>query len=511
MLESGQVIAGKYRLNQILGTGGMASVWSATNTFTERQFAIKFLLPSVAKTKEAVDRFLKEAKVSARIDHPNIIEVIDVGQTDDGSLFLVMELLTGVTLETALRRQQPPMTLSELTFVMVEVARALSAAHRSGVIHRDLKPTNIFLHKERDGRPVPKVLDFGVSKFLGEETGKVHALTIAGTVLGSPLYMSPEQARGEIRIDGRSDIFSFGAILFEALCGTRPFDAPNFNALIVKIATGKPKSIDEEAPHVPESMRGIVRDCLASDPALRPATFDHVAERLMLALPDLESAQLRIPAPASGLLPSDPDATSALPVVRPSDRPPAMAYHHSPSVPPPSATPQSTTISQPPPPPPRPNAQQGFFETLQRNPTALLLMGGVAFAVVVIGVAALFTVSHMQSASGAANAEGSASSRTHTTRETAPEPTVPPVIHVDMLPSASGTSKARGHLSIASEPLSCLIAIDGVPRGPTPIQMVELTPGAHTIECVPSRGKTQRSTVRVFGGASDRFVFKIEP
>ena len=198
----------------------MAEVWSATNTLTDRQFAIKFINPDVMKSKEAAARFMKEAKVSARINHPNVIDVIDVGQMEDGRLFMVMELLTGVPLEVALHRQNPPMSLHEFAFVMVEVARALAAAHRAGVVHRDLKPTNIFLHKERSGAAVPKLLDFGVSKFLEDDQN--HALTIAGTVLGSPLYMSPEQARGDVQIDHRSDIFSFGAILFEALAGFRP-------------------------------------------------------------------------------------------------------------------------------------------------------------------------------------------------------------------------------------------------------------------------------------------------
>src|SRR5271163_250145 len=148
MISSGQTIAGKYRINQLLGSGGMASVWSATNIFTEREFAIKFMLPAVARTPEAARRFLMEAKVSARVNHPNIIEIIDVGQTEDSCLFLVMELLTGVSLETAMRRQTPAMTLREFTFVMLEVARALGAAHKNNVVHRDLKPTNIFLHKD---------------------------------------------------------------------------------------------------------------------------------------------------------------------------------------------------------------------------------------------------------------------------------------------------------------------------------------------------------------------------
>src|SRR5262249_256640 len=152
-------IAGKYRLNSLLGTGGMASVWAATNTFTERQFAIKFLLPTFAKTPEAAQRFLMEAKVSGRVQHPNVIEVIDVGQAEDGSLFLVMGLLQGDSLEHVIRKQQPPMTVHDFLAVMLDVARAMAAAHRAGVIHRDLKPSNILLHKDRAGVGVPKVLD----------------------------------------------------------------------------------------------------------------------------------------------------------------------------------------------------------------------------------------------------------------------------------------------------------------------------------------------------------------
>ncbi|MGH7282681.1 MAG: serine/threonine protein kinase, partial [Polyangiaceae bacterium] len=155
-MESGQTIAGKYRLNSLLGTGGMASVWSVTNMFTEREHAIKVMLPAMARTPEAARRFLLEAKASARINHPNIIDVIDVGQSEDGSLFMVMELLSGVSLETAIKRQNPPMTVYEFSVIMLDVARALAAAHKSNVVHRDLKPTNIFLHKDRHGIAVPK-------------------------------------------------------------------------------------------------------------------------------------------------------------------------------------------------------------------------------------------------------------------------------------------------------------------------------------------------------------------
>jgi serine/threonine-protein kinase len=197
-MDPGQTIVGKYRLNVLLGMGGMASVWSATNIYTERKFAIKFMLPQVARTPEAVQRFMLEAKVSARINHPNIIEVIDVGQTEDGTLFLVMELLTGAPLDAAVRDAQPAMLVRDFLLVMRDVARGLAAAHHSGVIHRDLKPTNVFLHRDRDGHVVPKVLDFGVSKVLeGDASG---ALTIDGTILGS------RDRRAHRRVRLRSDV-----------------------------------------------------------------------------------------------------------------------------------------------------------------------------------------------------------------------------------------------------------------------------------------------------------------
>lgn len=323
-----ELVAGKYRLKLLLGSGGMAEVWSATNTFTEREVAIKFLSHRVAKTPEATTRFLKEAKVSARIDHPNIIDVIDVGQSDEGQLFIVMELLTGESLETALKRETPPMSLHELAIVMIDVGEALAAAHEAGIVHRDLKPTNVFLHvpkataKTGSGRPMTKLLDFGVSKFL-EDDGD-HAVTVAGTVLGSPLYMSPEQARGEANIDGRTDIFAFGSILFEALAGCRPYDARNFNALIVKIATSTPKSIDVHAPSAPESIRRIVRACMDPNLEGRARDFVEVTAMLRQALPELEALATNVatqpirspvvdpdpPKPASGARASRPAGAS---------------------------------------------------------------------------------------------------------------------------------------------------------------------------------------------------------
>jgi serine/threonine-protein kinase len=502
-MESGQIIAGKYRLNQLLGTGGMAQVWSGTNTFTERQFAIKFMLPSVARTAEAAQRFLMEAKASARINHPNIVEIMDVGQTDDGALFLVMELLSGVALETALRRQNPPMTVYELIVIMLDVARALGAAHKAGVVHRDLKPTNVYLHKDRAGIAVPKILDFGVSKFQDDNAN--GALTVAGTVLGSPLYMSPEQAMGAPNVDGRTDVFAFGGILFEALVGYRCYDAPNFNALIVTIATTQPRSIDEAAPHLPEALRALVRDCLVTDRNKRISTFAEVVERLSLIAPSLEHDPLRIPSPISKGPPSDPDATNALPaVVRPSDRPPSF-FNTQTGVRAPSgsySSPWTPSGSMAPP------AARGF------QPTKNVLIGaGVVASTCAIAILA-FSIGRGGAPNPSSIPPASAAVTSGTlARAGSLDGTQPPVVQVDALPSAAAPRPAglrgTGNLLVAAQPGACNLSVDGHPFGVTPIS-TQLSVGNHTLKCDFVGGKSKSASIDVVDGQTTRYKFTHE-
>jgi len=528
----------------------MAEVWSATNTFTERQLAIKFMNMQVAKTPEAAARFLKEAKVSARVNHPNVIEIHDVGQTDDGQLFLVMELLTGFPLEVALRRQNPPMTIYEFALVMVEVGDALAAAHKSGIVHRDLKPTNIFLHKPQTGTPMPKLLDFGVSKFLEDDQN--HALTIAGTVLGSPLYMSPEQARGESNLDGRTDVFAFGAILFEALCGYRAYEAKNFNALIVKIATTKPKSIDECVPHVPESLRAIVRSCLEVDLKRRFQNFEDITSRMRAVLPELEASPLRLPTPLIATSVVDPDATNALPVLRASDRPPPAHYTPNqgglgsmpPSLPTPGQ-PLSLSGSVPPgsiPPYPAsggtgpswhtPNTSYASITVSAPRPrsNAWLAVGAVALAVVALGAGIGLGWKGRGPASGSAlaktaspaktaapppatstlpNAAAVASTSTSTSSE-------PPSISVDSLPGTNSAKplgpvpRGAGRLHVTATPGWCNLTIDGKERGPTPVAGVDLPTGAHQLRCDVPGGKSKTSSVTIQEGATSRIKIALD-
>ncbi|HEX7665506.1 MAG TPA: serine/threonine-protein kinase, partial [Polyangiaceae bacterium] len=476
----------------------------------------------------------------ARINHPNIIEVMDVGQSEDGSLFMVMELLSGVSFETALKRQTPPMTVYELSVIMLDVARALAAAHKSNVIHRDLKPTNIFLHKDRHGIAVPKVLDFGVSKFL-EEQQSAH-LTVAGTVLGSPMYMSPEQAKGESSIDGRTDIFAFGAMMFEALAGFRCYDAPNFNALIVAIATTQPKSIHDAAPRMPDSLRDLVADCIQVDKNKRIATFEDVVDRLGLIVPNLEDLGIRLPSPLLTGPPSDPDATNAFPAIVRSDRAPqtgksgsippgavfdnvagGVSFTTSPGV----RTGKETPLTLPSYSPkrrasdlaPRPSV----IEALGAQPKPVLFgLGAVGLAAGVIFV--ILVVMALKKSPG----ESTAAAKTTPTATTpvamvnevtsaspAAKQNDPPVIDVDSLPvvpsntpAPAAVGKGTGKVLVASTPW-CTLFVDGQSKGPTPVA-VELAAGAHQLRCDPPKGEPKVANVGITDGATARYKFTFE-
>jgi eukaryotic-like serine/threonine-protein kinase len=515
-MEAGQTIAGKYRLNRPLGAGGMASVWSATNVYTDRQFAIKFMLPQVAGTPEAARRFLREAKVSGRINHPNIIEVIDVGQAQDGALFLVMELLSGLSLDAAVRRRNPPMTVRDFLAIMRDVASALGAAHAAGVIHRDLKPTNIFLHTDRNGKVVPKLLDFGVSKVL--EEGR-EGLTAVGTVLGSPLYMSPEQAMGADGIDGRTDVFAFGAILFEALCGRRAYSGANLHALIVAIATTAPRNIDDLAPELPPTLRALIRECMARDKAQRLASFQVVAERLTAVIDHLEAPDRRLPDASQGSLPEEgktprPNEPNHN---RTGERAAPPAAGDSGGTSPPISIPMSAPVLAP----PGLARPRGRFVSRALGYARVGLpsaTGVLAFLALVVAVA------------GLVRRGGSPHAETAGLRPATAAPTVPlaeglsplagsepsrnvPTVSVDALPVAAHAiaSRARngGRLSIAATPGSCSVSIDGIPHGVTPTRGLEVSAGTHHVECVTPSGQPKTATVTVSEGSESRYRFTL--
>jgi serine/threonine protein kinase len=265
-MNDGLLIGGKYRLRKPIGAGGMGQVWIARNEVTERDFAIKLLLPQAASSPQVVTRFIQEAKVSGRLRHPGILEIYDVGTATElhGAPFLVMELLHGVPLDAAIRSLRGlPVRFTLL--VGIAVTRALRAAHDKGVVHRDLKPANVFLHRDESGAVIPKLLDFGISKLEPADgaTEESLGLTQTGALLGSPRFMSPEQVASQKDIDGRSDLHALGVLLWWCLLARSPFSATTFNTLMYEIlADARPRLLDAK-PDVPPGLDEIVSRAFA--------------------------------------------------------------------------------------------------------------------------------------------------------------------------------------------------------------------------------------------------------
>jgi serine/threonine protein kinase len=277
-VEVGEKIAERYRLLRRLASGGMGEVWAANNELTNRDFAIKFLLKEFASNDEAYNRFVREAETTGKLQHPSIVDVFDVAQTADGRPFIVMELLVGEGLDDRLKREGtlPPVLVAAY---FSQIAMALDLAHRAGIVHRDLSASNIFLARSRDYNGIcPKILDFGVSKHLGPNDGAFQ--TCHGAVLGNPLYMSPEQARGAEQVDARTDVWSLGVLMYLTLTGVAAFASRNYNALMVDIMTRPHRPILELLPALDRSLAGIVEGCLVKDRTRRIGSASELAERL---------------------------------------------------------------------------------------------------------------------------------------------------------------------------------------------------------------------------------------
>jgi serine/threonine protein kinase len=278
-VKPGDIISERYRLLRLLDVGGMGEVWAARNELTQKSFAIKFLLPALAERPDALERFVREAETAGSMNHRSIVDVFDVAQAEDGRPYIVMELLVGESLEGRLERAGS-LSCTEAAAFIAQVADGLDAAHRAGIVHRDLSLANIFLVRNPEGgRPIPKILDFGVSKTLGP-TAADRTQTGHGTVLGCPEFMSPEQARGAEAVDGRTDVWSLGVVLYQCLSGTPPFRAKNYNALMVGILTRAHRPLIELVPKADPELVQLIEHCLAKDRDARVQTAREVSDRL---------------------------------------------------------------------------------------------------------------------------------------------------------------------------------------------------------------------------------------
>ncbi len=273
MLKEGQILDQKYRIGRLLGRGGMGSVFEAEHLRIKRQVAIK-LLNRESADEENLKRFEREAEAAGRIGSDHIVEVLDFGTTPDGDRFMVMELMNGEPFKARLSGR-PPLSPAELVPLATQVLEGLGAAHDAGIVHRDLKPDNIFILREKAGhKDFVKILDFGISKFsaLSSESGQ---MTKTGAVMGTPFYMSPEQAKSANEADGRSDLYSLGVVMYEAVTGVKPFSGTTLTELIFKIAFEDPPHPCQVVPSLDRSFAELVLKTMAREPSDR---FQSAAE-----------------------------------------------------------------------------------------------------------------------------------------------------------------------------------------------------------------------------------------
>jgi serine/threonine-protein kinase len=274
----GDVLLGRYRVERILGAGGMGVVVAVTHIELGTHLALKLIRPDRQRHALAVDRFFREARAATRVGGEHIAQVMDVGMLETGAPYMIMEHLVGRDLGEELQARGPLPT-EEAVEIVLQACVAVAAAHAAGIVHRDLKPKNLFLTRRPDGSPLVKVLDFGIAKALDDESGgSLEALTVSGAVLGSPMYMSPEQIKSASDVDHRTDVWSLGVILYELLSGCLPFGGSSVAARLARIVADAPVPLRQARPDVPAKLDAQVMRCIEKDVARRTPSVAALAQ-----------------------------------------------------------------------------------------------------------------------------------------------------------------------------------------------------------------------------------------
>jgi len=441
---------GKYVIKRLVAEGGMAVVFEAVHSKLDQRVAIKLLNRNLMQRPDVVGRFEREARAAARIVSPYVVRVIDVDATEEGRPYIVMEYLEGRDLEEEIRHRAP-LPAGDAVAYILEAAAAVSTAHRAGIVHRDIKPANIFVSDERT-RKVIKVLDFGISKI---DSPQEVSATSTQTMLGTPLYMSPEQVRSARDVDGRTDVWSLGVVLYEMLSGQLPFLAEEASAVIAAIVSDPITPIGQLRPDLPPPLAAAVMKALEKDRNQRFRLVDDFAAALLPFAPpwfrppaapiSTRTPRPLLPAQLSNSLADslDDDRTIADPDAAPDAlRPPAVSGFE-----PTAMAPSPANTSQP----------SGVTRTTaggdKKKPTSdatrlvLAILLGIIAASMVLAAAVLVTRSRRAAAD----------------------------------PSALDT--ANGELEVAMSNGSCAVRVDGVDRGTTPVLHLSLPPGTHTVTC----------------------------
>ena len=280
-LRTGDMIAGKYRVEKVLGVGGMGMVVAARHVELHELRAIKLMLSGLAARPDAVERFLREARAAVRLKSEHVAKVYDVGRLEDGSPYMVMEYLEGSDLSVILKAYGP-MSVADAVTRVLEACEAIAEAHAAGIVHRDLKPANLFLTTAADGSPSTKVLDFGISKLMpapGSDPG--HNMTQTGAMLGSPLYMSPEQMLSTRDVDARTDIWALGVILYQLTTGVVPFAAETLTQMCAMVFQQAAAPPSQQRAGLPAAFDAVVLRCLAKQAAQRYGNVAELAQDLL--------------------------------------------------------------------------------------------------------------------------------------------------------------------------------------------------------------------------------------
>ena len=448
--RAGQVVAGKFRLDAVIGRGGMGSVWSATHVGLGHRLAIKLIAREYVRSPEALRRFEAEAKAAARLQSRHVVQVFDNGTLDDGTPFIAMELLSGQSVAARIEHRGP-LKLADTVEIMAQCCKALGRAHAAGIVHRDIKPDNIFLAREPDDdADVAKLLDFGVAK-IAMELASDSQVTGTGALLGTPLYMSPEQIRGARDVDLRADLYSLGLVAYTMLTGSEAVAGETFGDLLINICTKPLPSLVTAVPSLPYAMEGWFQRACAREPGGRFAS----AQELIDALRTVAGAASRSgPSPVAVLPASTLESAGAAVPASPS-------FGHSAAVAPTLAAPAVTTspsLHQGAPIPPMLSQSAAAVSVtaagVPRRQTSALVWAGVLAGVLVAGSAVAFAISlgHREPAASIAPSatERAATTPTSTAGGTAPvlassgAPAVPAEDAAGAAASAQSTTSPQG-------------------------------------------------------------------
>ena len=486
----------------------MGEVYLAEHKYIARRAAIKFLLPELTGSAEVLARFFDEARATSVIEHPGIVQVVDCDVHRDGRAYIVMELLRGESLRAYLERVRS-LADDEAGGVAIfrEIAAALAAAHRQGIVHRDLKPDNIFLHLPR-GRPpatpVVKVLDFGIAKLLGQG-GEGGTKTRTGQLLGTPLYMSPEQCRGARSVDHRSDVYSLGCIMYELFCGVPPYQGEGFGDLIVAHVSGPIPDPLALAPRMTPALRDVLVGSLAKDPSDRIQSMDAVVSRLV-GLKGPETLRLATPV----IEPATPAGGVGTPAVVPSPPPvsPSGLASTTPATPQPSplarqsAGREMAAVTNP-----ATTLQHGASELLEAEPTefprrsrkpvaiGLSVAGAIVAAIVIVRVVGGHPSAPVASAPVASAPVASVREPPAAPASTAPAAAAPPPAVPAPAPPATSAIALQGI------PASAVVRLDGK-ETPLPL-VVPRRPEQHTLRIEAEGYEPVELSV---SGVSDRTI-----